>query len=59
MPVAGAPRAGGRIGRPARVVLVLALLAAFVVALRGLDATRALQALAGVHAAGVCAAALC
>jgi uncharacterized membrane protein YbhN (UPF0104 family) len=56
LPVAGAPRAGGRIGRPARAVLLLALFATFVLALRGLDATRALQALASVHAAWIGAA---
>jgi uncharacterized protein (TIRG00374 family) len=59
LPVAGAPRAGGKFGRPARAVLVLALLAAFAVALRGLDPARALQALASVHGAWLAAAALC
>lgn len=59
LPVAGAPRADGGIGRPARAMLLVALLAAFVLALRGLDFTRALEALASVHAAWVGAAALC
>jgi uncharacterized protein (TIRG00374 family) len=40
-------------------VLVLALFAAFAVALRGLDPARALQALASVHGAWLAAAALC
>jgi len=59
VPVAGAPRAGGRIGRPARILLALALLAAFVVALRELDAARALEALASVRGVWVAAASLC
>ena len=59
VPLAGAPGAGGRIGLAARVVLALALFAAFVVALRGLDATRTLHALAAVHTPWIGAAALC
>src|SRR5689334_1268074 len=59
MPVAYAPRAGGRIGRPARILLALSLLAAFVVALRGLDSTRTLEALTSVHGGWVAAASLC
>ena len=59
MPVAGAPRAVGRIGRPARLLLVLALFAAFVAALRRVDPTRALDALAAVRGGWVAATALC
>jgi uncharacterized membrane protein YbhN (UPF0104 family) len=59
MPVAGAPRAGGRIARPARVVLVLTLIAAFVAALHSLDPTRAIESLAAVRGGWVAAAALC
>jgi uncharacterized protein (TIRG00374 family) len=59
VPVAGVPRAAGRVGRPARIVLALALLAAFVVTLRGLDPSRAWDALASVHGEWVAAAALC
>jgi uncharacterized membrane protein YbhN (UPF0104 family) len=59
VPVAGAPRVGGGIGRPARIGLLLALLAAFVLALRGLDPARALEALASVRGEWVAAAALC
>jgi uncharacterized protein (TIRG00374 family) len=59
MPVAGAPRAGGGLGRWARVTLVLALLAAFVAALRAIDPTRAWEALASVHVEWVAAAVLC
>jgi len=56
---AGAARAGARIGRPARILLVLALLAAFVVALRRIDPARALDALAAVRGEWIAAAALC
>jgi uncharacterized membrane protein YbhN (UPF0104 family) len=59
VPLAGAPRAGGRVGRPARILLVLAFLAAFVLALRGLDPARAWNALASVHADWIIAASLC
>ncbi|HEX7941259.1 MAG TPA: lysylphosphatidylglycerol synthase transmembrane domain-containing protein [Gemmatimonadaceae bacterium] len=59
VPMADAARVGGGIGRPARIGLVLALLAALVLALRGLDPARALEALASVRGAWVAAAALC
>ncbi len=59
VPLAGAPGAGGRIGRSARILLVFALLAAFILALRGLDPARAWNALASVHAEWIVAAALC
>ncbi len=57
--LAGAPRAGGWIGRPVRILLLLALLAAFVLALRRVDPARALEALATVRGEWVALAALC
>jgi uncharacterized membrane protein YbhN (UPF0104 family) len=59
VPVAGAPRAGGSIARPARLLLVLALIAAFALALRSLDPTRAVEALGAVRGGWVAAASLC
>jgi uncharacterized protein (TIRG00374 family) len=59
VPVAGAPSAGGGIGRGARVVLVLALVGAFVLTVRRLDPARAWDAIAAVRGAWVAAAILC
>ena len=59
LPVADAPRVGEGIGRVARVALVLALGAAFVMALRRLDPTRAWDAISTVHGEWLAAASLC
>jgi uncharacterized protein (TIRG00374 family) len=54
-----APSVGGGIGRIARIAFVLALVVAFVAALRGLDPSRAREALARVQGEWVAAASLC
>lgn len=59
VPEIGVPNAGGGTARAARVVFLLALLAAFGVALRGLDPSRALQALGSVRGEWIVAASLC
>ena len=59
VPVAGAPSVGGGLGRVIRVGLVLALAAAFFLAVRTLDPTRARDAIATARGVWVAAAALC
>jgi glycosyltransferase 2 family protein len=59
MPVAGAPSVGTGTGRVVRVGLVLALAAAFLLALRRLDPTRAWDAISTVRGVWVAAATLC
>jgi uncharacterized membrane protein YbhN (UPF0104 family) len=59
VPLAGARRTAGGIGRGARVVIALALAAAFVVTLRRLDPERAWESIAAVRGAWLVASTLC